>query len=124
MAVTVPMRKSQLYDEWRWGAGFWLSFGTVLLITAAAFLVEYQMTTSASARAELKFQATNSTMPMHAPRRAKVAQVIVDPEPVASIVSTPTESCNVDECSGYYRSFRSSDCTYQPYTGDRKRCTR
>ena len=33
-------------------------------------------------------------------------------------------SCNVRACSRAYRSFRSSDCTFQPYRGSRKLCDR
>ena len=32
--------------------------------------------------------------------------------------------CNVRACERAYRSFRESDCTYQPYSGPRKLCTR
>src|SRR5262249_24980070 len=39
----------------------------------------------------------------------------------------PTEAsnmCDVQACSGMYRSFRASDCTYQPYWGGpRQMCT-
>lgn len=31
-------------------------------------------------------------------------------------------SCNYDACSRAYRSFRASDCTYQPFLGTRKLC--
>jgi penicillin-binding protein 1A len=30
--------------------------------------------------------------------------------------------CNIEACSASYRSFRSSDCTYQPYSGPRRLC--
>ncbi len=33
-------------------------------------------------------------------------------------------SCNVSACQRAYRSFRASDCTFQPYRGGRKLCTR
>lgn len=33
-------------------------------------------------------------------------------------------SCNVSACSRAYRSFRPSDCTYQPYSGERRICER
>lgn len=33
-------------------------------------------------------------------------------------------SCNISACERSYRSFRASDCTYQPYRGGRKLCTR
>ena len=32
-------------------------------------------------------------------------------------------SCNISACSARYRSFRASDCTYQPYDGPRRLCT-
>ncbi len=34
------------------------------------------------------------------------------------------QSCNVRACSQEYRSFRASDCTYQPYRGPRRICER
>ena len=33
-------------------------------------------------------------------------------------------SCDIEACSASYRSFRASDCTYQPFFGERKLCTR
>jgi penicillin-binding protein 1A len=32
--------------------------------------------------------------------------------------------CNVNACARAYRSFRASDCSYQPYSGPRRLCTR
>jgi hypothetical protein len=32
--------------------------------------------------------------------------------------------CNVSACAGTYRSFRASDCTYQPVGGPRRICTK
>jgi len=31
-------------------------------------------------------------------------------------------ACDIDACSRAYRSFRASDCTYQPYSGPRQLC--
>ena len=36
----------------------------------------------------------------------------------------PAASCNIRACSRAYRSFRASDCTYQPYRGERRLCER
>lgn len=44
------------------------------------------------------------------------------PAPVAA--STAPVECNIRACSRAYRSFRASDCTFQPYRGGRKICTR
>jgi hypothetical protein len=32
--------------------------------------------------------------------------------------------CNVQACGAAYQSFRESDCTYQPYDGPRRLCTK
>lgn len=32
--------------------------------------------------------------------------------------------CNVQACGAAYQSFRESDCTYQPYEGPRRLCTK
>jgi len=44
----------------------------------------------------------------------------------ASGVSAPEPKarCNVDACTAAYRSFTSSDCTYQPSNGPRRVCTK
>jgi len=34
------------------------------------------------------------------------------------------EGCNVSLCERSYQSFRASDCSYQPYWGPRRSCTR
>jgi penicillin-binding protein 1A len=34
----------------------------------------------------------------------------------------PSAACNIRACSQTYRSFRVSDCTYQPYRGERRLC--
>jgi len=53
----------------------------------------------------------------------------VSPMPPIS-VSTPAATtavvtqCNVRACARAYRSFRSSDCSFQPYRGQRQLCTR
>ncbi len=42
--------------------------------------------------------------------------------PVAQILSQPR--CDVSACNSAYRSFRESDCTYQPSNGPRRLCTK
>ena len=44
-------------------------------------------------------------------------------EPKTSASTTDAGSCNVSACAAAYRSFRSSDCTYQPFQGPRRVCT-
>jgi membrane peptidoglycan carboxypeptidase len=43
------------------------------------------------------------------------------PDPGASATNVAT-TCNVRACTRAYRSFRASDCTFQPYDGPRKLC--
>ena len=43
----------------------------------------------------------------------------------ASGSTAPPAQCAISACAGMYRSFRASDCTYQPYTGGpRQLCER
>ncbi|WP_028003382.1 PBP1A family penicillin-binding protein [Sinorhizobium meliloti] len=50
-----------------------------------------------------------------APNRERPEGTIVDSHGVP-------QSCNITACSRSYRSFRPSDCTYQPYSGRRRLC--
>jgi BA14K-like protein len=34
------------------------------------------------------------------------------------------QNCHVEACKAAYRSFTASDCTYQPYEGPRRLCTK
>jgi hypothetical protein len=36
----------------------------------------------------------------------------------------PVPACNVQACEAAYRSFTASDCTYQPFDGPRRLCTK
>ena len=67
--------------------------------------------------------------PAPAPAPAQMAKA----EPVASPPQTPAaeatpvsiqrrNACDVQACSRAYRSFRESDCTYQPFSGPRQVC--
>jgi len=42
----------------------------------------------------------------------------------APLAQAPPPNCNVDACEAAYRSFRASDCTYQPTRGERRLCTK
>ena len=43
---------------------------------------------------------------------------------VQAAAPEPQARCNVDACTAAYRSFRPSDCTYQPTGGPRRLCTK
>jgi hypothetical protein len=42
----------------------------------------------------------------------------------AQAANNVANSCNVQVCEAAYRSFRASDCTYQPFEGSRQLCAR
>ena len=48
-----------------------------------------------------------------------------DATPASATAATAMAGhCNIEACSAAYRSFRASDCTYQPYGADRRACTK
>lgn len=46
------------------------------------------------------------------------------PSPRAQASDERAPRCNVRACEEAYRSFRASDCTYQPSQGERRLCTK
>jgi hypothetical protein len=44
--------------------------------------------------------------------------------PSAPVAETPPPKCDVSACAAAYRSFRESDCTYNPSFGPRQLCTK
>ena len=69
--------------------------------------------TSGSASASAGVQPT----PTPAPAPARVANA----NPVSMTAEAPN-ACNVAACAAAYRSFRESDCSYQPMVGARRTC--
>ena len=60
-------------------------------------------------------------------RPSKIEEALTPPKSdrVATLHPAPAQkqnSCNVQACSASYRSFRASDCTFQPYGGPRRLC--
>lgn len=50
---------------------------------------------------------------------ASASAPAVQPQAIAS-----DNHCDIQACSSAYKSFRASDCTYQPYEGERRLCER
>lgn len=80
-----------------------------------------------------------ATVPPAKPAQPAVAQQPTQPAPQnesRQTVSQSSESdtaatpdaaapaCNVQACEAAYRSFTASDCTYQPFDGPRRLCTK
>jgi len=73
---------------------------------------------------------TSTPAPKPAVKTAEVSPPTKDAPPAAPAV-VPTQAvaqqsaghCDVQACSSAYRSFRASDCTYQPFEGPRRACT-
>jgi hypothetical protein len=57
---------------------------------------------------------------------AEVAISEIDETTTAAIPVAPGEApaCNISACATAYRSFDAADCTYQPFDGARRACTR
>lgn len=57
--------------------------------------------------------------------QAQASATAADTAAVTSAVTpAAAASCNVNACSAAYRSFRASDCSYQPLNGERRLCTK
>ncbi|KOF18421.1 penicillin-binding protein [Ensifer adhaerens] len=59
--------------------------------------------------------------------QAAMAQPAPQIDPDTGLMTSqraPAASCNISACARSYRSFRASDCTYQPYWGERRLCER
>jgi hypothetical protein len=70
---------------------------------------------------------TEASPAMPAPAPPAPAGPLVATAPTDTLAPLPaatTDSvCNYQACGRAYRSFRASDCTYQPYDGPRRQCT-
>jgi hypothetical protein len=46
------------------------------------------------------------------------------PQPVQGEATVSNNRCDIQSCSNAYKSFRASDCTYQPFDGPRRFCAK
>ena len=69
--------------------------------------------------AEIPSETSATNLQTGSPALKPEAQTLTD---LHAFADRP--ACNVSLCEQYYQSFRSSDCTYQPYSGPRQYCTR
>ncbi len=65
-------------------------------------------------------QASASAPPVPVAAAPPVQTPVVPPPAIAA----PRVKCDVDACAAAYRSFRDSDCTYNPSFGPRRLCTK
>ena len=54
---------------------------------------------------------------------AQAPAPIMVPEPVA-VATPPAPKCDLEACAAAYHSFTPEDCTYQPFDGPRRLCTK
>jgi hypothetical protein len=47
-----------------------------------------------------------------------------EPDAIAAPEPAQAPACNVQACEAAYRSFTAADCTYQPFDGPRRLCTK
>lgn len=45
-------------------------------------------------------------------------------QPQTAAAASAPNHCAIDACAAAYKSFRASDCTYQPFGGERRLCTK
>ena len=89
---------------------------------AAPSLAVAKTTDKATDKAAVTAQA-----PVPVPTAApldQATQAQASATPADTTASVPAASCNVSACSAAYRSFRATDCTYQPMSGERRLCTK
>lgn len=87
-------------------------------------LASAAMTTAPKASALAPAQRPSESAGVAAHAEANAAEAQAEPATVADASLGAHNHCAVDACAAAYRSFRASDCTYQPYEGERRLCTK
>jgi len=97
------------------------------IVTGFAFFAAEEGAFPSASGARLQMLAA---LPSAANVTAQAAPESINPEGIDLTVTSSTmaaadiPACDMELCARAYRSFRPSDCTYQPYDGPRKLCTR
>jgi hypothetical protein len=68
--------------------------------------------------------STNQSPPVSPAPAASVAAPVPVAPPIAAPPAAVKIKCDADACAAAYRSFRESDCTYNPSSGPRRLCTK
>lgn len=87
-----------------------------------------QQTTANTQPQQIGVQHDNVTPPPDAAAaRAEATGSTPPQQPIDAATAAAQQAsnrCNIQACASAYRSFRASDCTYQPYEGTRRLCTK
>lgn len=103
------------------GGGTIIAFLVILTSTFAAFAAADAGVFDRKPPATLKLLlALEETEIVETPARLDLSQTASTGR--ASQSAGP--SCNIEACSKAFRSFRGSDCTFQPFAGPRRLCMR
>ena len=62
-------------------------------------------------------------LPEQVSQPTKLEQDALANRPAQAVADRSANHCEVQACASTYASFRTSDCTYQPYEGQRRVCT-
>lgn len=65
-----------------------------------------------------------SSAPATAPQTLQPPPVEIANAPATPVEAAPPPLCDVSACAAAYRSFRESDCTFNPSVGPRRLCTK
>lgn len=104
-----------------------LALIVVAVVTGLAFFAAGEGVFPSESGARLQMLAA---LPPAANVTAQASRESIDPESLDLTVTSSTMAaadipvCDMELCARAYRSFRPSDCTYLPYDGPRKLCTR
>ena len=108
----------------RTGGGSVVGFLAVLVVSGGALALQAADSRPRMARTVFVEQPANGEAAASAGQQQAGAQGEPVEEMVVSSVEETAPLCDIDACSKTYRSFRASDCTFQPYEGPRKLCPR
>ncbi len=79
----------------------------------------------APAAAVAAVQPAPAVAPSQTPAAVETpADAVASAQFTATPAAATANSCNIQACAAAYRSFRESDCTYQPFEGERRLCER
>jgi hypothetical protein len=104
-----------------------IAYAAILIAALFSVALEWDALVEHPPAARRTVQAVSPASPF-SPQVTTDAIAPQSPPPAQPVqpaaVEAPAVNCNVDACAGAYRSFRASDCTWQPNEGPRRLCVK
>lgn len=102
-----------------------IAFALIVIASAAAFVWVADVQDRVAVSSVRVYQAPTDMA------QGGADEAEVDPVTTSAVtpsakkpVETAAALCDIDACAAAYRSFRVADCTFQPFDGPRRLCTR